>query len=136
MNQHEKPLGFSSPASAVELKAPQGSHRPDSAEVISLHGAAAQRLVTDVVCGMTVDAKTTPHRTTYQGQDYFFCSAGCRIKFIGDPPHYLGEAAKAPEPMAHDPVPDGAIYTCPMHPEVRQVGPGSCPICGMALGPV
>ena len=83
----------------------------------------------DPVCGMTVDPATTAHRATHEGQAYVFCSAGCRTKFVDDPARYLGER---PEPA---PVTPGAIYTCPMHPEVRQEGPGSCPICGMALEP-
>jgi len=83
----------------------------------------------DPVCGMTVDPHTTPHRHTHQGHPYYFCSAGCRTKFAADPVKYLGP--KQPEA----PVPAGTIYTCPMHPEIRQVGPGSCPICGMALEP-
>ncbi len=83
----------------------------------------------DPVCGMTVDPAATAHRNAHEGQDYFFCSAGCRTKFIANPERYLGEA---PEPPPAIP---GAIYTCPMHPEVRQEGPGSCPICGMALEP-
>ena len=95
------------------------------------HKAGAPHLVKDVVCGMTVDMDTTAHRAEYQGQTYYFCSAECRSKFIADPQHYLGSEAKTPEPM-----PEGTIYTCPMHPDVRQVGPGSCPICGMALEPV
>jgi Cu+-exporting ATPase len=57
-----------------------------------------------------------------------FCSGRCREKFAADPAKYLDPAARAAEP-----VPAGTIYTCPMHPEIRQVGPGSCPICGMAL---
>ncbi|MGD4056805.1 heavy metal-binding domain-containing protein, partial [Xanthomonas citri pv. citri] len=61
---------------------------------------------------------------------FHFCSAGCRTKFAADPAKYLAKD-KAPEPEA----PAGTIYTCPMHPEIRQVGPGSCPICGMALEP-
>jgi P-type Cu+ transporter len=84
----------------------------------------------DPVCGMSVDPHTTPHRHTHQGHPYYFCSAGCRSKFAADPARYLTpDAASAP------PVPAGAIYTCPMHPEIRQVGPGACPICGMALEP-
>jgi Cu+-exporting ATPase len=82
----------------------------------------------DPVCGMTVDPHTAKHRTDYRGHSYYFCSAGCRTKFIADPQKYLGE--RAPEPVA-----EGTIYTCPMHPQIRQVGPGSCPICGMALEP-
>ena len=86
--------------------------------------------VIDPVCGMTVDPHATPHRAEHHGQPYYFCSAGCRTKFAADPERYLSaEKAQAPE------APPGTIYTCPMHPEVRQVGPGSCPICGMALEP-
>jgi len=85
----------------------------------------------DPVCGMTVDPQTTQHHAAHAGQDYHFCSAGCRTKFLGNPEHYLGEAAAAPV----DPVPEGTVWTCPMHPEVRQDHPGPCPICGMALEP-
>ncbi|MDO8324688.1 MAG: heavy metal translocating P-type ATPase [Phenylobacterium sp.] len=84
----------------------------------------------DPVCGMTVDPQTTPHRAELDGKPYFFCSAGCRTKFTAEPARYLdGRQAEPP------PAPEGTIYTCPMHPEIRQVGPGSCPICGMALEP-
>ncbi|WP_293824849.1 heavy metal translocating P-type ATPase [uncultured Brevundimonas sp.] len=85
--------------------------------------------VKDPVCGMSVDPTTTAHRASHGGQDYFFCSAGCRTKFIGDPMRYLNPRVEA------EPAVPGAIYTCPMHPEIRQEGPGSCPICGMALEP-
>ncbi|RYG20736.1 MAG: heavy metal translocating P-type ATPase [Caulobacteraceae bacterium] len=85
--------------------------------------------VKDPVCGMSVDPATAAHRASHDGQDYFFCSAGCRTKFIGDPARYLNPRVEA------EPVIPGAIYTCPMHPEIRQEGPGSCPICGMALEP-
>jgi Cu+-exporting ATPase len=86
--------------------------------------------VIDPVCGMTVDPRTTPHRHHYRSQPYSFCSAGCRTKFAADPEKYLGVKSRAAEPAI-----EGAIYTCPMHPEIRQVGPGACPICGMALEP-
>ncbi|MFL5045839.1 MAG: heavy metal translocating P-type ATPase [Xanthobacteraceae bacterium] len=86
--------------------------------------------VIDPVCGMSVDPHTTPHRHTYQGRPYYFCSAGCHTKFAADPARYvLPTATGAP------PVPAGTIYTCPMHPQIRQIGPGTCPICGMALEP-
>jgi P-type Cu+ transporter len=84
----------------------------------------------DPVCGMSVDPHTTPHRHTHQGHPYYFCSAGCRSKFAADAARYL-----APNAASAPPVPAGAIYTCPMHPQIRQVGPGACPICGMALEP-
>ncbi|UTD28486.1 heavy metal translocating P-type ATPase [Bradyrhizobium sp. WD16] len=85
----------------------------------------------DPVCGMSVDPAAAKHRAEHHGETYFFCSAGCRTKFVADPVKYLDKTARTPEP----PPPPGAIYTCPMHPEIRQVGPGSCPICGMALEP-
>jgi len=86
--------------------------------------------VLDPVCGMKVNPETSQHRFEYRGETFHFCSAGCRTKFAADPNKYL-EKDKAPPA----PVVEGAIYTCPMHPEIRQVGPGSCPICGMALEP-
>jgi len=95
----------------------------------STHTADSGAKAVDPVCGMTVDPATAAHRTAHEGRDYFFCSAGCRTKFVAEPDRYLGEK---PQPA---PVVPGAIYTCPMHPEVRQEGPGSCPICGMALEP-
>jgi len=97
----------------------------------ALQDDAAQK-VKDPVCGMIVDPHTTTHRAEHNGHPYYFCSNGCRAKFEADPARYLeaaGAAAKA------EPVPEGTLYTCPMHPEVRQVGPGACPICGMALEP-
>ena len=91
----------------------------------------APSLAKDPVCGMTVDPRTAKHRTEHRGQTYYFCSAGCRTKFEADPGKYI-----APETAKAEVVPEGTIYTCPMHPEIRQIGPGVCPICGMALEPV
>jgi len=146
-------------------------------ESATKHGGA----LLDPVCGMTVSADS-PHRAEHAGQPYFFCSAGCRSKFVAAPERYLAKrspakachggeqqrdhghtghghgherghsggshghdhaqchshphsAHRAAAAAALKPSAD-AIYTCPMHPEVRQVGPGSCPICGMALEPV
>lgn len=73
----------------------------------------------DPVCGMAV-ATESPHRHTHHGKDHFFCSTGCQHKFIADPDRYL-VPAKAEAAVA------GAIYTCPMHPEIRQDHPGTCP---------
>ncbi|GGE28968.1 Cu+-exporting ATPase [Gemmobacter megaterium] len=89
--------------------------------------------VKDPVCGMMVDPHKTAHKAEHAGRPYYFCSAGCREKFLADPERYLDPAAATERA---EPVPEGTIYTCPMHPEIRQVGPGSCPICGMALEPV
>ena len=93
------------------------AHHPDAATVI------------DPVCGMSVDPATSKHRFDHQGHTFHFCSAGCRTKFSADPVKYLEKREPPPE------MPAGTIYTCPMHPEIRQEGPGTCPICGMALEP-
>jgi len=92
------------------------------------HNAPAAGGATDPVCGMSVDPASAKHSAEHQGQTYYFCCNGCRTKFVADPEKYL-------KPREPEPVVEGAIYTCPMHPEIRQVGPGSCPICGMALEP-
>jgi len=83
----------------------------------------------DPVCGMSVDRKTARHMATRAGERFYFCSSGCETKFKADPEAYL-HGRPAPEPM-----PEGTVYTCPMHPEVEQIGPGACPLCGMALEP-
>ncbi|GAV33993.1 Silver exporting P-type ATPase [Roseomonas sp. TAS13] len=81
---------------------------------------------------MKVDPTTSKHRLEHAGTTFHFCSAGCRTKFEADPGRYLEPKKAAPAPVPRK----GAIYTCPMHPEIRQEGPGSCPICGMALEPL
>jgi len=86
----------------------------------------------DPVCGMTVDPQHAAGEVEYEGHKYYFCSKGCVAKFQADPEKYLHPSAK-PESM--DAAPAGTEYTCPMHPEIRQIGPGSCPKCGMALEP-
>jgi P-type Cu+ transporter len=91
--------------------------------------ASADR-VKDPVCGMSVDPHTSKRRADHSGRTYYFCSDRCREKFIADPARYL-----APETAKAAPVAPGTIYTCPMHPQIQQIGPGSCPICGMALEP-
>lgn len=93
------------------------------------HGAGAAG-VKDLVCGMIVDPHTAKHRHEYGGHTYYFCSARCKEKFATAPGQFLTPKTK-PAP----PIPEGTIYTCPMHPQIRQVGPGNCPICGMALEP-
>jgi heavy metal translocating P-type ATPase len=87
-------------------------------------------VVVDLVCGMMVDPHTAKHRHVRDGRTYYFCSAKCLDKFAANPTQYL-----SPELQSAKPVPEGTIYTCPMHPEIRQAGPGPCPICGMALEP-
>jgi len=85
----------------------------------------------DPVCGMTVTAQS-PHRHEHAARTYYFCGAKCKAKFAADPALFLQPRAAAP---ASEPTP-GTIYTCPMHPEIRQDHPGDCPKCGMSLEPV
>ena len=87
----------------------------------------------DPVCGMTVSSGS-PHQHLVESHTYYFCSAGCRTKFAADPHKYLHPEQSLAEPP--DPALAGAEYSCPMHPEVLQLGPGTCPKCGMALEPV
>jgi Cu+-exporting ATPase len=122
---------------------PNGHHGHDHAAV-----ATAPTLI-DPVCGMTVKSDT-PHRLTHHGEEVLFCSAGCKAKFAADPAKYVSAPPAAccahdahAEHAMHggppaDPatVPAGAKWTCPMHPEIVRDGPGSCPICGMALEPM
>jgi P-type Cu+ transporter len=91
--------------------------------------ASAGDKVRDPVCGMTVDPATSKHRFDYRGEPYHFCSEGCQTKFAADPAQHLDKT----KPKAA--APEGTIYTCPMHHQIRQVGPGNCPICGMTLEP-
>jgi Cu+-exporting ATPase len=92
-------------------------------------GDAEIATVTDPVCGMKVNPITSKHRFEHDGTTFHFCGNGCRTKFEADPIKYLSPKVAAP-------VNTDATYTCPMHPEVRQQGPGSCLICGMALEPL
>ena len=118
---------------ASEIAAPEagccGGSSDHSSHAHGDHHSAGKRTVSDPVCGMTVDPATSQHRFDYRGDAYHFCSAGCEAKFAADPKQYLDSG----KPKAT--VPEGTIYTCPMHPQIRQNGPGNCPICGMTLEP-
>src|SRR5579871_5014580 len=96
--------------------------------ILSTDTSASHR---DPVCGMTVTEAKAAGSTEYLGEKYFFCAKSCLAKFEADPERYLNPPKAAPASQA-----GGAEYTCPMDPEVRQIGPGSCPKCGMALEPV
>jgi len=107
------------------------------------HSGKTRPALTDPVCGMQV-ATDSEHRHTHEGTEYLFCSASCHDKFIATPGKYLHpeESVSAAGSGATDYCPDDTcdigpvVYTCPMHPEIRQNGPGACPKCGMALEPV
>jgi Cu+-exporting ATPase len=88
----------------------------------------------DPVCGMAVTAKSE-HHAAHDGKPFYFCSAKCLSKFVAEPAHYAGAEA-APAPADTAPQAAGTVFTCPMHPEIRQDHPGNCPKCGMALEPV
>ena len=112
-------------------------------------------VLTDPICGMTVDPQTAKWKSEHAGRTYYFCSRHCLEVFQTDPEKYAVPPVKRTEavvarrvgsktrrgerPAAHETgaaeVPPGAVYTCPMHPEVRRPGPGACPLCGMALEP-
>jgi len=87
-------------------------------------------MATDPVCGMMVNVHAGKPSYDHHGQTYHFCSDGCRIKFAKEPERYLNKTGEA------EPLPPGTLYTCPMHPQIVQEGPGHCPICGMALEPM
>ena len=89
------------------------------------------RTAKDLVCSMDVNIANAKYALRHNKKSYYFCSAGCETKFEKEPERYTGETPAAPAA----PVPEGTIYTCPMDPEIRQIGPGTCPICGMALEP-
>src|SRR6185437_2004068 len=121
------------------------AHEQAHCRAHATNGENAAAQTTDPVCGMQVSA-TSPRHLDHHGMRYWFCGDGCRSKFQSDPDKYLGSAApsRAKHGHAHhggrhehmfSEAPTGTIYTCPMHPEVRQIGPGHCPKCGMALEP-
>ena len=91
------------------------------------HPLPGDRTATDPVCGMSVDVETAKHVSEHEGETFYFCSAKCREKFDTRPEVFLDPALKAAPPEKKD-----EIYTCPMHPEIEQVGPGSCPIARSA----
>jgi Cu+-exporting ATPase len=97
------------------------------------HAPIPEGQVLDPVCGMSVDPHTSPHRHSHRGRTYYFCSEGCLKKFAADPANFVASDISKKGSAA---VPEGTIYTCPMHPQIRQLGPGNCPICGMALEPL
>ena len=89
----------------------------------------------DPVCGMQVKPDS-PHRLLHEGNEFRFCCAGCLARFAQDPAGFLANPPAPALPRATIPVVEGAEYTCPMHPEVVNAGPGDCPLCGMSLEPM
>ena len=113
------------------MNEPQGAaNSKHGGGYVNASGAETPATVKDPVCGMTVDPAKTPHHAAHGGSAYHFCSAGCLAKFTANPAQYLSDV-RPQTPVAAR----GAMWTCPMHPEIRRDGPGTCPICGMALEP-
>jgi len=97
-------------------------------KALPARSSAVEHREIDPVCGMSVDPATAKHRHSHEGTAHYFCSAKCREKFVANPSQYVKSVTL---PVA--PAPAGTIYTCPMHPQIRQLGAGNCPICGMTL---
>jgi P-type Cu+ transporter len=110
----------------------QHHHHGHGTNVPSRHASGTDaKPFTDPVCGMKVEADPAKE-IQHEGQTYHFCSFRCKDKFQASPQKYIGLAT----PEAPSPATEGTIYTCPMHPEIRQTHPGNCPICGMSLEPM
>ncbi|PWU18869.1 MAG: copper-translocating P-type ATPase [Bdellovibrio sp.] len=93
------------------------------------HEHSSEKTVKDPVCGMVIAPESAKGKSTFRGLTYFFCSEKCKAKFDQEPEKYL----EPPKTVAKTQM--NVEYTCPMHPQIRQMGPGNCPICGMALEP-
>jgi Cu+-exporting ATPase len=96
-------------------------------EHTELNGSKSHK---DPVCGMLVSPGSAKGQSIFEGETYYFCSARCKSRFDENPLAFLSEKKSTAPARA------GAEYTCPMHPQIRQIGPGDCPICGMSLEPV
>src|SRR5690242_4868905 len=117
------------PSKAATSRTRRKNFPNSSISSAAMASSAATTLTRDPVCGMSVDPATAKHRTEHAGKAYYFCGPGCLKKFETAPEKYLGEQKQETGDSE-------AIYTCPMHSEIRKKGPGSCPICGMALEPL
>ena len=129
MKSGHEHAGHTHPAHAGSCCAKPGATTAPAAELLAQLPAQPPGTAKDPVCGMNVTMATAKHRLSHDGQEYYFCNPRCLDKFRSNPGQYL-----KPQP-APAPVQPGAIYTCPMHPEIRQDHPGVCPKCGMALEP-
>ncbi len=131
-------VGGSSPPNCTTPENPPLPHyleQMNRVEIPAAISADVDKTATDPVCGMKVDPRTSTRRFTYKNIDYFFCSDRCKTRFEVEPEKFLAPKHDHAHPALEAHAPADAIYTCPMHPEIQQVGPGSCPKCGMALEP-
>src|SRR6516225_6451652 len=132
---HEgRPYYFCSPSCLRQFQADPGRYVAEAGHAQEQQGPAeAAAAVTDPVCGMTLDPAHAAGSAEHSGRTYYFCSTHCLDRFRTDPARYATPPTPSPAPA---PPPSGQTYICPMHPELRQQGPGTCPKCGMALEPV
>jgi YHS domain-containing protein len=128
VNQSEPRLGDAANVAVHKHDQTDGPHA----------GSGGAPAYIDPVCGMPVSA-SSDKAVNYQASTYYFCSDPCKVKFSDNPTHFVKSKA-APVSTSREtssgPVPPGVVYTCPMHPEIRQIGPGTCPKCGMTLEPL
>src|SRR5580700_7349153 len=124
-------IAWRTPSKAAMRRTRRANSRSLSSCSAAMAADKALTTTRDPVCGMAVDPATTKHHATHAGSAYHFCSAACKVKFVAEPATYLGKTDKPASPSPETDV----IYTCPMHPQIRQKGPGHCPICGMTLEP-
>jgi Cu+-exporting ATPase len=130
-------MGFNSKSSprirtqSMSAAGPHPHHTPATA-ASAVESLPPDGLARDPVCGMSVDPASARHKAAQAGTTYYFCSGRCREKFAAEPERFQAPASL---PRPPKPASAGAIYTCPMHPQIRRDGPGFCPICGMALEP-
>jgi len=133
----EKYLSVTTPSGAVAGVRAAAAVKPTMASLPILGSAPA---VKDPVCGMMVDPQKATGKVEHSGKTYFFCSPRCKERFEKEPEKFLAAPGTAGMEHAHATTPPASAqnirYTCPMHPEVVRIGPGSCPICGMALEPM
>jgi Cu+-exporting ATPase len=125
----------------IAIMAERRDHRHQNQVHEHARDRDTMEMAKDPVCGMAVNPETAQHHADLGGARYYFCSGGCHAKFTGNPDRYLnrpqsGPEERSPESEALPSVAGGTIWTCPMHPQIRRNGPGSCPICGMALEPL
>jgi len=146
-DDHQHPHHHQAPIEGADQHThPSGEHHGEEHahhhHAHTVPNAQPEEEVKDPVCGMTISRKTALTES-YAGKMFFFCSDRCKSKFLSDPARYASAeaptqpvAATSPAPAPAADQPAGTVYTCPMHPEVRQDHPGNCPKCGMTLEPM
>src|SRR6266436_6243263 len=133
-------LSKATPAAGLHGSQIAAVAKPAMGSLPILGSASVVPMVKDPVCGMMVDPQRAAGKAQYAGKSYFFCSPRCKERFEKEPEKFLAAPGTGGMEHAHEALPPASAqnirYTCPMHPEIVQIGPGNCPICGMALEPM